>query len=63
MIRTIYWILGYPDELLEEADERQKHLKHICCKQIRDSRLMLKKVSFDGVEIIKPKRKTRKRKK
>ena len=57
MIKTIYWILGYADELLEQADERQKHLKHLCCKQIRESRLKMKKV---GHTVIKNRRKRKK---
>jgi len=44
MIKSIWWLLGYPDELLEEADTRQKHLKHMVCKQIKESKLNLKKV-------------------
>jgi hypothetical protein len=43
MIKSIWWVLGYPDEELEQADHRQKNLKHLVCKQIRDSKLVLKK--------------------
>jgi len=44
MIRGIWWLMGYPDELLENADPRQAHLKHLMCRQIeKSSGILLKK--------------------
>ena len=37
---------GFGDELLEEADERQTHLKHMVCRQIKESTVMLKRVKY-----------------
>ena len=42
-MNTIYWLLGYEDEI--EADERQKHLKYLACRQIEESKLKLKSVN------------------
>jgi len=41
-MNTIYWLLGYEDEI--QADERQKHLKYLSCRQIEESKIKLKKV-------------------
>ena len=46
MIKSIWWVMGYSDELLEEADERQTHLKHMVCRQIKESTVMLKRVKY-----------------
>lgn len=40
MMNHIYYWLGYDEEI--EADERQKHLKHLALKQIKDSKIKLK---------------------
>ena len=46
-METIYWLMGYTEE--QEADERQKHLKHLACRQIEDSKeISLKKVHFEN---------------
>ena len=42
----LYWLLGFEDEV-ENADERQKHLKHLLCRQIEESKLKLNKVKFN----------------
>lgn len=36
----LYYLLGYETEI--EADERQKHLKHLAMKQIKQSNIKLK---------------------
>ena len=41
-METVWWLLGYLDTY--EADERQKNLKHLLMKQVRDSKLVLKPV-------------------
>jgi len=44
-METIYWLLGYEEEV--KADERQKHLKHMACRQIEESKdIKLKKVKM-----------------
>jgi hypothetical protein len=41
------WI--WEEEEIAQADPRQKHLKYVCMKQINESRLMLKSVTFDDL--------------
>ncbi len=41
-METIYWLLGYEEDV--EADERQKHLKHLACRQIEESKIKLHKI-------------------
>jgi hypothetical protein len=65
-MNNIYWLLGYPDETeLEQADEKQKHLKHIMCRQIEKSnKITLNNIKedTDGFKLIKRKRKKKKKK-
>jgi hypothetical protein len=39
---------GSDDEFEIVAEPRQTHLKHMTCKQIKDSNLRLKKVKFEN---------------
>ena len=44
MISTFWWMIGYPEEIIEDADPRQKHLKHLMCRQIEQSNISLRSV-------------------
>jgi hypothetical protein len=61
MLKSIYYILGYDDYVLEEADEKQKHLKHLICKQIKLSNIKLRKnniltnINYETIVIKKKK--------
>ena len=39
----LWYLLGYEEEI--EADERQKNLKHLLCKQIKCSNFRLKPIN------------------
>ena len=57
----LYWLLGYEEEA--EANERQKHLKHLLCRQIEQSKLKLNKVNLnEEVYEMKPLRKRKNKK-
>lgn len=63
---TIYWLLGYEEEI--KADERQKQLRHVLHKQIKDTKkLKLKKtnrVRFedDGFKPVERKKRSKTKK-
>ena len=40
-METLYYYLGYETEII--ADERQKHLKHLALKQIKESKKIVLK--------------------
>ena len=56
-------IIEVEDDELEDADQRQTHLKHLMCQQIRMSDMKLKQVVFENTITRKNKLHTQKKKK